>query len=368
VDYFIDESGQTGDVARLNTLSDFNDQPIFCLAAVGVANEFSLEQEIDRLREKHGVRLDELKSSARRERPEFTYDVVKLICTERYPFFLEIMDKKFFLATHITSCQLLRPIRGMAADPRTHFFQNLVADYLFERLPNAVFARFIEACLSPSRETLSTQLSALIDFARADAGVGDVAAIVVDLASAALTDYEEARADGHDNALFNYLPIPDDNKHQKRVWILPNLSAFTNVYARINLKQEGRLANVCLIHDEQLQFDDILEISKQTAEALRERASEMFTPHSDFNFREPASLSFANSNKSIGLQVADILAGFCMRYVRDFFADRANVSPIAHQTYDLLRRFTNPADAVGVNLVMSSSWARALSVFTPHYM
>lgn len=117
MDYFIDESGQTGDVARLNTLSDFNDQPIFCLAAVGVVSEFSLEQEINRLREKHGVRLDELKSSARRERPELTYDVVKLICTERYPFFLEIMDKKFFLATHITSCQLLPPIRGLAADP-----------------------------------------------------------------------------------------------------------------------------------------------------------------------------------------------------------------------------------------------------------
>ncbi len=368
MDYFIDESGQTGDVAKLNTLSDFNDQPIFCLAAVGVANEFSLEQEINCVRDKYDVRLDELKSSARQERPEFTYEVVKLVCTERYPFFLEIMDKKFFLATHITSCQLLPPIQGMAADPRTHFIQNLVADYIFERMPDAVFAKFIEACLSPSHQTLSTQLSALVEFARADAGAGDVAAIVVGLASTALTDAEEARADGHDNAFFGYLPIPDDNKHQKRVWILPNLSAFTNIYARINRKQKGRLANVRLIHDEQLQFDHILEISKQTAEALRERADEMFTPHSDFNFRESASLSFASSSKSIGVQVADILAGFGMRYVRDFFADRGNVSTIAHQTYDLLRRFTNPADAVGVNLVMSSSRARALSVFTTRNM
>lgn len=46
MDYFIDESGQTGDVARLNTLSSFNDQPVLCLAAIGVAAEFSLEQEI----------------------------------------------------------------------------------------------------------------------------------------------------------------------------------------------------------------------------------------------------------------------------------------------------------------------------------
>jgi len=94
----------------------------------------------------------------------------------------------------------------------------------------------------------------------------------------------------------------------------------------------------------------------------------MFTPHSDFNFRESASLSFESSTKSAGVQVADILAGFCMRYVKGFFADRANVNPTAHHTYDLLRRLTNPADGVGVNLVMSSNWALSLSIFTTHSM
>lgn len=328
-----------------------------------MANELSLEQEVNRLREKHGIRLEEVKSSARRERPEFTYELVKLLCTERYPFFIEVMDKKFYLAAHMTSRQLLPPIRGLAADPRTHFFQNLVADYLFERVPDAVFAKFIEACLFPSHETLSAELSALMDFACADTGAGHVATVVWDLARTAQKDYEEARAEGRDNAFFDFLPIPDDNKYQKRVWVLPNLSAFTHIYARINLCENGHLANVRLIHDEQLQFDEILETSKGTAEALRERAAEVFTPHANFNFQESASLSFASSTKSIGVQVADILAGFSMRYVRDFFADRAGVSPIAHQTYDLLRRHTNETNGVGVNLVTSSNCAAALSLF-----
>ena len=364
MNYFIDECGQTGDIARLNTLSGFCDQPIFCLAGVGVVDERSLEEEINRLKEKYGVRLGELKSSARRERPEFTYEVVRLVCTKGYPFFLEVMDKKYFLATHITSRQLLPPIRGLAADRPTHFFQNLVADYLFERLPDAVFARFIQACLSPSHEALSAQLSALIEFARVDVGGGEVGAIVWDLATTAKKDYEEARAEGRDDAFFDYLPVPDDNKYQKPVWVLPNLSAFTNIYARINLYEDGRLSNIRLVHDEQLQFDEILQVSKRGAESLRERAAEMFTPHSNFNFREVASLTFANSTKSVGLQVADILAGFCMRYVKGFFTEPKQVMPIAHQTYDLLRRFTDPAGAVGVNLVMSSNWARALSIFS----
>jgi hypothetical protein len=246
VDYFIDECGQTGDIARLNTLSGLSDQPIFCLAAIGIEDEPSLGQEINRLKEKHGVRLGELKSSARRERPEFTYDIVRLLCTERHPFFLEIMDKKYSLATHITSCQLLPPIRGLAADPRTHFFQNLVADYLFERVPDAIFAKFIEACLSPSHETLTAELSALIEFAGADSAGGDVAAVVWDLATTAAKDYEEAR------------------------------------------------------------------------------------------------------------------------YVRDFCAFN-EIRPIAHQTYDLVRRYTNLKNGVGVNLVTSLNWAAALSLFiTPH--
>jgi hypothetical protein len=333
------------------------------LAAVGVADERSLEEEISRLKEKHGIRLGELKSSARRERPEFTYEVVRLVCTKGYPFFLEVMDKKYFLATHITSRQLLPLIRGLAADPRTHFLQNLIADYLFERLPEAVFARFIRACLSPSHEALSAQLSALIEFARSDVEGRDVGAIVWDLATTAEKDYEEARGEGRDDAFFDYLPIPDDNKNQKPVWVLPNLSAFTNIYARINLYQDCRLSNIRLVHDEQLQFDEILEVSKEGAESLRERSAEMFTPHSNFNFREKAPLTFANSTKSVGLQVADILAGFCMRYVKGFFTEQEKVKPIAHQTYDMLRRHTDPTNGVGVNLVVPSNWARALSLF-----
>lgn len=64
MDYFIDECGQTGDIARLTALSGFDDQPIFCLAAIGVADEPSLEGEINRLKERHGIRLGELKIEA----------------------------------------------------------------------------------------------------------------------------------------------------------------------------------------------------------------------------------------------------------------------------------------------------------------
>lgn len=363
MDYFIDECGQTGDLAKDNAIFGFGDQPVFSLAAIGVADELPLQKEIDRLKSMHGIRASELKSSARRNRPEFTFDVVKLICGERYPCFLEVVDKKYFLAAHITSRQLLPPIRGLSGDARTHFVKNAIADYLFERAPNDVFEKFVEACKSPSDGTLRAQLEALIAFARATPSNDDFSVAIYELTTGALNEYREARDEGREEAFLDYLPIPDDNKHKKPVWVLPNLSSFTNIYARINRYEEGSLSDVRLIHDEQLQFDSILETSKWVAESLQHETARFFTPHSDFHFRETASLCFTSSTTSTGIQIADILAGFCMRYVKDFFADRKQVSPIAHRTYDLLRRYTDPANGIGVNLVMSSRCASALSLF-----
>jgi hypothetical protein len=167
MDYFIDECGHTGDLAKSNAMSGIGDQPIFSLAAIGVADEQSLQQEIERLKGRHSIYTSELKSSARRDRPEFTFELVKLICDERYPCFLEIVDKKFFVAAHIASQQLLPPIPGLSEDARAHFVKNLIADYLFERAPNDVFSKFIDACKCPSDITLSAALAALIEFARA---------------------------------------------------------------------------------------------------------------------------------------------------------------------------------------------------------
>ena len=63
MDYFIDESGNTGDLANGNLPSNFGDQPIFCLAAIGIADERLLKIEIDRLKAMHRVQLSELKAS-----------------------------------------------------------------------------------------------------------------------------------------------------------------------------------------------------------------------------------------------------------------------------------------------------------------
>jgi hypothetical protein len=363
MNYFIDESGHSGDLARNDVGPDFGSQPIFTLAAIGVPDEVALQEKIEGLREKHNVRLIELKSSKLVDRPAFTLDVARLVCTNNIPWFIEIMDKKFTIAAYILTFQLLPPIRGFIEDKRSHFVKNVLADYIFVRAPDRVFTTFLNACNSPSDASLRRQLHALIEFAESAPAEEFQSVALLELAKDALNEYRNAVKQGAESAYKRYFPPPDKNKHDKPVWMLPNQTAFTNIYARINLFEKGNLSNVRLIHDEQLQFDKILELSKTTAESLQDATVEVFTPHSDFRFRESASLEFSTSSVSLGVQVADVLAGFCMRYAKDFFEDRERLSSTAHATYDLLRRHTNPMNGTGVNLVMSTEQHRELSLF-----
>jgi hypothetical protein len=109
MNFFLDECGQTGDLAKPGALASFARQPVFSLAAVGVEDEASFTLGIEKLKAKHGIQSAELKSSARGDRSDFIYDVVRTLCTERYPFFVEIVNKRFFLAAQIVSLQLLPP-------------------------------------------------------------------------------------------------------------------------------------------------------------------------------------------------------------------------------------------------------------------
>jgi hypothetical protein len=116
---------------------------------------------------------------------------------------------------------------------------------------------------------------------------------------------------------------------------------------------------VRLVHDEQHHFDGIFGAGKTAAEALRERAREVYTPHSDFDFVQTAPLVFARSIDSVGLQVADVLAGLAMRCVKNLCARRA-VEPNAREAFDMLLKASDPRTAVGVNLMVATRVAAAL--------
>ncbi|AVB15346.1 MULTISPECIES: hypothetical protein [Pseudomonas syringae group] len=81
------------------------------------------------------------------------------------------------------------------------------------------------------------------------------------------------------------------------------------------LKNGGQIEPVKLVHHVQTQFEDILFSAKKAAEeAMPERE---VSPIADYKFLQQAELSISRYEDSVGIQAADILTGFFVRYPQD---------------------------------------------------
>ncbi|WP_197339760.1 DUF3800 domain-containing protein [Ralstonia solanacearum] len=360
--FYIDESGNTGGATSTGKAYDFDGQPTFALAAIGLQDQDEIAAVVAEIRAAHRIPAGELKSKSLTGKPEFVRDLVGAICDRAPPCFIEVVDKKFFVVMNMVSSHVLPPSSGILGSPKAHLIQNAFADFLYHFTPAEVFDAFISACQAPSDAALRSSFGALLAFLN-QFPASDVSAACREMANMSFSDYEEMLAGEVPTAFAQFLPSPDTGKRGKPVSMLPNLSSLTNIYARINLYYERDLSAIELVHDEQLQFDQILANNKQAAEALGDQAVNFFTPHANYNFSASAPLTFAKSHDSIGLQLADVIAGFCMRYIKDWLSDPRSISGAAHATFARLCRLSDSGTVCGVNLVVTNELAHR--VFGP---
>jgi Protein of unknown function (DUF3800) len=319
ITFYLDESGHSGDMVNGGEPYDFKGQPYFVLAAVGIKNEAAMASCIAKLRQRHKIAPGELKSKSLQAKPKFIADLFNALYERRVPLFVELVDKRYFICVHIASFQLLPTLMGFQESHGLRFIRNTIADFLYIEASDQVLNAFVEACLTPSETMLLESFSQLEELGNACRDMpekGDIAKGLLQMVEQALIEYRE-QCQGNDEAYLGFLPPPDYNKHNKCVWMLPNLTSFTNIYARLNLFYGRNLKGVRIVHDQQLEVEDILRLGKATAEGLREADSIPYTPHSDFLFAETASFEFAQSHEATGIQLADVVAGTVMRYFRD---------------------------------------------------
>ncbi|CAJ0697023.1 MULTISPECIES: DUF3800 domain-containing protein [Ralstonia] len=362
--FFFDESGNTGGETSTGKAYDFDGQPTFALAAIGLHDQDATAAVVEEIRSAHRIPAGELKSKSLTGKPEFVRDLVDAICDRAPPCFIEVVDKRFYVVMNMVSSHVLPPSTGILGSPQAHFVQNAFADFLYHFTPAEVFDAFIAACQAPSDAALRSSFGALLEFLdRFPAS--EVAVACREMTCLSLSDYDEMLADKVPTAYARFLPSPDTGKRGKPVSMLPNLSSLTNIYARINRHYKRDLSAIELVHDEQLQYDQILTNNKQAAEALGEHAVNFFTPHADYKFSAAAPLTFAKSHDSIGLQLADVIAGFCMRYIKDWLCDPRGISDAAHATFERLRGLRDNGTVCGVNLVVTNQLAH--QVLFPAY-
>jgi hypothetical protein len=101
--YFLDESGHGGDLASAKNL-DFAGQPFFALVCVGAADAALLAAELDRLRVFYACGEGELKSAKLGKKlAPISQELITFLVRQRWPLFVELVDKRFFIAAHVVN-------------------------------------------------------------------------------------------------------------------------------------------------------------------------------------------------------------------------------------------------------------------------
>lgn len=356
---YIDESGHSGDMINSGNGYDFKGQPYFALAGIGLEEGEDWECRIIELRNRHRIPVGELKSKSLTAKPKFSAEVINALLDQKVPLFIELVDKRYFICTCITSFQLLAPCLGYPESLQLNFLKNTVADFLYFHAPEQVLDTFVASCLAPQDTTLRASLASLREMATQTSYSGSAVQIaqgVSHMVEVAEAEYLEQSCI-KDKSWLRFLPPPDVSKREKHVWMLPNLTSFTNIYARMNLYYGRRLAGIRLVHDQQLEVEGILRQGKTALESLCSSMNIPYTPQSDYRFEEAASIDFAQSHEAIGVQLADIVAGTTMRFFRDSDAG----TPISSELREAMMRLISEGDertGYGLNQVVPAANVR----------
>ena len=352
--YFLDESGHGGDLASSASL-DFSGQPVFALACVGVNDEKALVAELERLRAKYRCGKAELKSSTLGKKlSDLASDLIEWLVAHDAAIFAELVEKRYFLTIHIVNHLLCGPYDLVEVDQHS---RSSFAELLNEPEFASVQLAYLGACRSEEIGDLRDVLNLLWDaLDRFDEDVARDAQI--------LTMYARDRASTTDARASDFLPIHDVSDAGKKVWMLPNLQCLTNIYARINQSRIQNLSAVVLVHDVQLQYGKILGEAKETMEDLSARNAVPITPFADYRLRGNADLIYCHASEETCLQVADILAGSMMRFVRSGLDQKVRGDTRLRDAFFQLYDYGNPFRATGLNLVVSDRVLDRLGIAT----
>lgn len=241
---------------------------------------------------------------------------------------------------------------GEGHEPKALWFRAQLAERFHETARAGVYDAFIQACREPREASLKAAFRVVLECFPPGPPRENPAHAIRFFALDSLKDFRKAGT-SKPEVQRRFLPLPDPGHTDKDVWVLPHLSAFTNLYARINRLRDGRLSDVQIVHDDQPYFEEILRSSKQAAEDLAGNDGIIKLARADYRFVESGDLTFTPSTGSSGVRAVDLIAGFVMRHARDCLTG----DPPARGNRAVFRRLAHTLDAssgFGMNLMMSN--------------
>ncbi len=142
--YYVDESGNTGDVLNTGDNFDFGGQSVFALACIGFDDHTRLEDIISSLRKKYKIQAAELKCKALyKSSPKLFADLIDHLCSEKIPIFIEAVDKRYFVSINIVNCHVMPAYSSPPETVQSQIVRNHCADFIYNFAPTSVFEMFV---------------------------------------------------------------------------------------------------------------------------------------------------------------------------------------------------------------------------------
>lgn len=341
---YIDESGNSGDLVQRKIDLTFSNQNIFTLSAVKIPEDVysKLEKEfIPELKKKYKIQSGEIKSSNLFDKkPKVILEIVDFIKDNNIDYFIEITDKKYYICNSMVIYQVIPPyfISREELNGERKVLREIYMDIFIRNIGESEYQCFFEACQNINEESLLNSFHTLKKFfsekikEEKDLYLKIIYQCIVNDIGISIEDYFDIKdKEGLDNAVRKFLPIPDENKKGQLIYLLPQISSLTNLVARVNYFN-GNLEDINLIHDQQVHFDNILSYNVEKMLDVGETGYK-FT-NSNFNIEKPVDITFdADSKDNVGIQIADILSGFTMRYMQKRFKNE-DMDSIYHEIFE----------------------------------
>lgn len=353
--YYMDESGSTGDLIP----SKFNNQPFFSLGCIGIKNMYKecLKNKILDLKEKYNLQSKELKSSAiYPNRIDLFCDIVRFLNDIDAQIMIELVDKKTQILINIVE-SLVSPTHFLYSKEcmQNNVMQNNVifVPYLYKLLDDSFLEDFAIVCQNPSEDKLLNLFDSIKKIIKGGNKIEDgiLKNIEETIDDFSIKKEEERRNSINRPAYTFFLPLPDKNLKGKLIGSLPNITCFTNLYARINNINNKKLCNVKIVHDEQSHFEHL--IGQYHSDLINQQSGPFVFKNANFDFLEKSELVFESSNNNIGIQVADLVCGVCSRFAKDYLEEKTdNINKWKKSIKDIVLQ-REKRNGLGVNIVMA---------------
>ncbi|MDX0537062.1 DUF3800 domain-containing protein [Sinorhizobium medicae] len=332
---------------------------MFSLACIGIDDIDALAHEVERLKSLHRLQGTELKSTRTKAKPKFVSDLARFLHTREWPVFIELVDKHYLVVASIVERLITLHLSRTEPSRRAFFVKNTMADYIARYAPDDLCPLYAKACQSQNRPDCRKVFQRLIWWSHRSKRDRNIAAGIEHSSRTSLKLFEKLHPY---EAVRSVLPIPDRSKRDGTVWLLPNTSSFTTIYGRINRHLDGDIGNVTFVHDEQVHFDEIIEANKALAESLRDDLSRVKLRTADYSFQSSPRLTFQNSKESLGIQAADVIAGFVSRYIYQKLWQPETIDAEHDEAFHLIDRFTRASGVTGINYVAPRELLYALGL------